>query len=160
MYDPSVPDDSQTQTTHTQTHAHLYKFTNLSHNVEMRLHSTTRSRSDDLVQPLFPISRFILKMKISAASTVVTMSYRDRSLWISTVWWWLQSLSAAGRWSDLLSQWWIPPHSWESKPSESTRLPLQQERGNSKSDRATAAHTYQYIHTGKERSIVKSYSMH
>lgn len=52
-------------------------------------------------------------------------THRGRSLWILTVWWWLQSLSAAGRWSDLPSQWSTPPHSLESKPSGSTPLPLQ-----------------------------------
>lgn len=59
-------------------------------------------------------------------------THRGRSLWILTVWWWLQSLSAAGRWSDLPSQWSTRPHSWESKPSGSTRLPLhgEQETGS------------------------------
>ena len=71
----------------------------------------------------------------SEAAVVPAASYRGRSLWIWTVWWWLQSLSAAGRWSDLPSRWWTPPHSWESKPSGSTRLPLQQETGNRKSER-------------------------
>lgn len=67
-------------------------------------------------------------------------THQGRSLWILTVWWWLQSLSAAGRWSDLPSQWSTPPHSWESKPSGSTRLPLQWGTRNRKSGRATAAY--------------------
>lgn len=71
----------------------------------------------------------------SEAAVVLVAPYRGRSLWIWTVWWWLRSLSAAGRWSDLPSRWWNPPHSWESKPSGSTRLPLQQETGNRKSER-------------------------
>lgn len=65
-----------------------------------------------------------------------TITHRGRSLWILTVWWWLQSLSAAGRWSDLPSRWSTPPHSWESKPSGSTRLPLQWGTGNRKSSTA------------------------
>ncbi len=76
-------------------------------------------------------------LSINLKQQVVMVSYRDRSLWIWTVWWWLRSLSAAGRWSDLPSRWSNPPHSWESKPSGSTRLPLQQETGNRKSERAT-----------------------
>lgn len=71
---------------------------------------------------------------------ILVVPYQGRSLWILTVWWWLLSLSAAGRWSDLLSRWSNPPHSWESKPSGSTRLPLQQGRGNRKSKRATAVY--------------------
>lgn len=66
-------------------------------------------------------------------------THRGRSLWILTVWWWLQSPSAAGRWSDLPSQWSTPPHSWESKPSGSTRLPLQWGTRNRKSSTAPAA---------------------
>lgn len=70
------------------------------------------------------------------------VTHRGRSLWILTVWWWRQSLSAAGRWSDLPSRWLTPPHSWESKPSGSTRLPLQWGTGNRKSSTATAAYGF------------------
>lgn len=69
-------------------------------------------------------------------------THRGRSLWILTVWWWLQSLSAAERWSDLPSQWSTPPHSWESKPSGSTRLPLQWGTRNRKSSTATADYVF------------------
>lgn len=86
-------------------------------------------------------------------AAVVVVSYQGRSLWIWTVWWWLRSLSAAGRWSDLPSRWSNPPHSWESKPSGSTRLPLQQETGNRKLERATAV----YVFTSKEAEKEKHY---
>lgn len=77
----------------------------------------------------------------TAVSGSMMGTHRGRSLWISTVWWWLQSLSAAGRWSDLPSQWSTPPHSWESKPSGSTRLPLQWGTRNRKSSTAYVSFT-------------------
>lgn len=98
---------------------------------------------------------------VHAAVAVVAVSYPGRSLWIWTVWWWLRSLSAAGRWSDLPCRWWSRPHSWESKPSGSTRLPLQQKTGKQEvRERATAVHVVFNYTWSWRRNMMLNASVH
>lgn len=95
-----------------------------------KIHSWSIIQHPFFQQPIAPSSpAFVIHASINGWDGG---SYRDRSLWIWTVWWWLQSPSVAERWSVRPCRWSSPPHSSGSEPSGSTRLPLRRENRKQK----------------------------